>query len=255
MLAVQEPRVEFANWKPIWMVEKRYTEVERGAYPDLALPPYEIVAGEGNILTFGGVSALWQMLIGNGTGTAGQALTYFNNGNAAIGVGDSNTAEAATQTNLQAASNKLRKGMDATYPLTVNGTTNAAITGATNATPIVITVTSHGFSTGDVVNITGVGGNTAANGTWFITVVDANTFSLNGSVGNGAYTSGGVVTKVNCIVFRATFGASEANFAWNEWVIANSTVDGTGRILNRKAAGLGTKATGTWTLTVAVAIN
>lgn len=45
-----------------------------------------------------------------GTGTA------FNNANAYIGVGDSTTAFAATQTDLQAATNKLRKAMDATYP-------------------------------------------------------------------------------------------------------------------------------------------
>lgn len=45
-----------------------------------------------------------------GTGTA------FNNGNSYIGVGDSATAFAAAQTDLQAATNKLRKAMDATYP-------------------------------------------------------------------------------------------------------------------------------------------
>lgn len=66
-----------------------------------------------------------------------------------------------------------------------------SITGATNASPIVITSASHGLTTGDRVTITGVGGNTAANGTWIITRLDANTFSLNGSTGNGSYTSGG----------------------------------------------------------------
>lgn len=45
-----------------------------------------------------------------GTGTA------FNNANSYIGVGDSSTAFSAAQTDLQAASNKLRKAMDATYP-------------------------------------------------------------------------------------------------------------------------------------------
>jgi len=36
-----------------------------------------------------------------------------------------------------------------------------------------------------------VEGNTAANGDWEVTVLTADTFSLNGSTGNGAYTSGG----------------------------------------------------------------
>jgi hypothetical protein len=53
--------------------------------------------------------------IGNDTGTAGQALTTFNNANAALGVGNGTTAFAVGQTDLQGAS-KLRKGMDATYP-------------------------------------------------------------------------------------------------------------------------------------------
>ena len=42
--------------------------------------------------------------------------TFFNNANAHLGVGDSSTAFAATQTDLQAATNKLRKAMEATYP-------------------------------------------------------------------------------------------------------------------------------------------
>lgn len=44
------------------------------------------------------------------------ASTPFNNANTYIGVGDSTTAFSAAQTDLQAASNKLRKAMDATYP-------------------------------------------------------------------------------------------------------------------------------------------
>ena len=40
----------------------------------------------------------------------------FNNANTYIGVGDSTTAFSAAQTDLQAATNKLRKAMDATYP-------------------------------------------------------------------------------------------------------------------------------------------
>lgn len=46
----------------------------------------------------------------------GEAVTAFDNSNAYIGVGDSNAAFAAGQTDLQAATNKLRKAMDATYP-------------------------------------------------------------------------------------------------------------------------------------------
>lgn len=68
---------------------------------------------------------------------------------------------------------------------------SGAVTGATNATPIVISSSSHGLTTGTRVTLSGVGGNTAANGTFVVTYVDADHFSLDGSAGNGAYTSGG----------------------------------------------------------------
>lgn len=44
------------------------------------------------------------------------SATAFNNANSYLGVGDSTTAFAASQTDLQAATNKLRKAMEATYP-------------------------------------------------------------------------------------------------------------------------------------------
>lgn len=42
--------------------------------------------------------------------------THFDNDSSYLGVGDSTTAFSAAHTDLQAASNKLRKGMEATYP-------------------------------------------------------------------------------------------------------------------------------------------
>jgi len=87
---------------------------------------------EGNLLMFGGASCQWETLIGNGTTTGGQALTFFNNANAAIGVGNSSTAAAATQTDLQGTTfgtDKFRQAMDATFPTHTDGTAsgNASI--------------------------------------------------------------------------------------------------------------------------------
>lgn len=68
----------------------------------------------------------------------------------------------------------------------------STITGATNASPIVITTSgSHGLTTGASVTLSGVMGNTAANGTFTITVISPTSYSLGGSTGNGSYTSGG----------------------------------------------------------------
>lgn len=111
---------ESARWRCSWKLEKFHDGDPIGE-------PYEVVEGQGNLLMYGGVSNLWQCLIGNGTGTGGATLTYFNNGNAHIGVGDGSTAEAATQTDLQG-SNKTRKAMSATFPTHTDGTTSASAT-------------------------------------------------------------------------------------------------------------------------------
>lgn len=78
------------------------------------------------------------------------------------------------------------------------------ITGATNADPCVITITSHGYSNGDEVYISGVGGMTELNGRNFkVANVAANTFELQemdgtnlDATGYGTYTSGGTAEKV-----------------------------------------------------------
>jgi hypothetical protein len=76
-----------------------------------------------------------------------------------------------------------------------------AVTGATNATPIVITATSHGWANGDWVIIAGITGNTNANGVFKIANQAANTFELTDPItganiaGNGAF--GGTAFAMN----------------------------------------------------------
>lgn len=90
---------------------------------------------------------------------------------------------------------------DATFEVDValdadNSTANQ-ITGATDATPIVITTAAaHGLSSGNKVAITRVGGNVAANGNWTITVLSSTTFSLDTSEGDGTYTGSGRVYRL-----------------------------------------------------------
>lgn len=111
-------------------------------------------------------------------GIVGTAVTAFDNTNSRIGVGDSTTAFAASQTDLVAATNKLRKGMDSTYPQ----------------------------------------------------------------------------RSTNVLTFRSTFGTSEANFAWQEWGVFNSSSGAT--MLSRKVESLGTKpSTQSWQFTVTLTIT
>jgi hypothetical protein len=84
---------EIAKFKGDWTGE----QIDAGEAPE----PFEVLRDEGNLLLIGGVSTLWEALIGNGTTTGGQALTYYNNANAVLVVGTASTAEADTQTGAE----------------------------------------------------------------------------------------------------------------------------------------------------------
>lgn len=97
--------------------------------------------------------------------------------------------------------------------------TPVAITSSTDATPIVVTATSHGFATGDLVMIYGHGTNVAANGIYKIVKVDANSFQLTNRytganiAGTGAGAgSGGVVVACPKIVLLQDFKLLELHF-------------------------------------------
>jgi hypothetical protein len=104
---------------------------------------------------------------------------------------------------------------------TISDTACKPVTGATNASPIVITATSHGFTNGDIVIVGGVGGNTAANGKWTIGSADTHTFALVGSSGNGAYTTGGWVVNMTLGDNLDDFDAAQID---SEVFLANKSV-------------------------------
>ncbi len=110
-----------------------------------------------------------------------------------------------------------------------NAVTPQAVTSSTDATPIVVTKASHGYSTGDLVQINGHTTNIAANGIFKITVLSSSTFSLQdintganiAGSGGGAGSSGVVVLapKVlfvkdwrNIILSVETSGSFNATF-------------------------------------------
>lgn len=99
------------KYKTSWTI-RRYDDNE--AF--LRDAPYAVSEIDGNLLLNEGIQELLNLGTGLGSPTA------YNNANARIGVGDSSTAEAATQTGLQAATNNLFKGMEASYPSRTNQT-------------------------------------------------------------------------------------------------------------------------------------
>ena len=104
-----------------------------------------------------------------------------------------------------AASSSVTTGVvEANHTIRAIPAATVTITGATNATPIVVTAAAHGLVTGDNISISGITGNTNANGCFKITRLSADTFSLQNYstgadiAGNGAY--GGTPVAVTGIV-------------------------------------------------------
>jgi hypothetical protein len=164
---------ELANWLCRYRLSKYHQDIEpyRGREDEFhrLFTPYEVIEGEENCLLNSGIDEIWDLV-------TGASANHYDNTNARIGVGDSNTAANATQTDLQAATNKTYKGMESGYP----------------------TSTSQK------------------------------------------------------VTFKASFGSTEANYAWEEWVVKHST---SAICLNRKVESLGTKSTGTWTLEVEISLS
>jgi hypothetical protein len=131
--------------------------------------PYEVIPGVGNCLLNSGIDEIWDLVCGD-------SANHFNAAGAQIGVGDSSAAVSASQTDLQAATNKIYKGMDYGYPSSAS----------------------------------------------------------------------------QKVVFQASFGSSEANYTWNEWVVKQSV---SGKCLNRRMESLGTKTSGTWILQVEITLT
>jgi hypothetical protein len=92
---------------------------------------------------------------------------------------------------------------------TANSTPSGTVTAATSASPIVVTVTAHGYSSGDsVVASTFTGDFVALNGnTYTATVLTADTFSIpvDGSA-YAAWASGGLFTRVSAPTGGAGLG-------------------------------------------------
>src|SRR5262245_25787530 len=89
-----------------------------------------------------------------------------------------------------------------------------AISSSTNATPIVVTATSHGFTNGDLVFIDGHTTNTAANGFWKIANQATNTFELTNPVtGTNAVGNGVGGATGYCV----NYGPSAAGDNWDDF--------------------------------------
>ncbi|CAA0100406.1 Uncharacterised protein [BD1-7 clade bacterium] len=94
---------------------------------------------------------------------------------------------------------------------------HAAITSASNTSPIVIKTSGTAPATGSSVAISGVTGNTNANGTWVVTKISEKSFSLDGSTGNGVSASGQWYARPSRPITRAEYKN------WNQYKFVYAT--------------------------------
>ena len=113
---------EIANWHPVWRIDRWASEWDKRtgvlytreeSFEFFGAPQFTLI--DGNCLLNAGITVMLNLV-------GGIAATAFSNANACLGVGDSSTAAAATQTGLQASTNKTYKAMNATYPSVSNQT-------------------------------------------------------------------------------------------------------------------------------------
>ncbi len=150
---------ERIGWKPTWVIRKWATDEDYAAGAE----PYETRRVEGNLLLNEGITALLNLLIG-------AAEAAFSNANAYLGVGDSATAASASQTGLQASTNKLYKAMETSYPsITGQAVTFRSVFGDSEANwawnEFSVSNASGGDS-GDNLNRVVSSEGTKASGTW-----------------------------------------------------------------------------------------
>lgn len=115
------------KWDPeqtAWVTARLGQQPTAADFAALKVAPYDYAEAAGNLLTTAGLNRITSLIIGAG----GQA---FTNTSGRLGVGNSSTAAAITDTDLGAASgstNRWFQVMDATYPLQANGVITAKAT-------------------------------------------------------------------------------------------------------------------------------
>jgi hypothetical protein len=112
--------IEPVTWRGLFRVEKYYApEHAEARARGLSLRPYDTVEAE-NLLLTAGATALFNRLANLGS------VTAFDATNGRIAVGDSATAVAVGQTDLQAVTNKMRKVFDSAPVISTNSYTAVA---------------------------------------------------------------------------------------------------------------------------------
>ena len=108
---------------------------------------------------------------------------------------DSNTGEVSITAQVENAASTVTESATLNLTQTVGSIENITGTGE-SGDPITVTLTGHGLATGDTVTVSGVAGKVGSNGTFDVTVVNANSFMLDDASCDLDYVGSGTVTLV-----------------------------------------------------------
>jgi hypothetical protein len=238
---------ERGNWNCKWALEKRLGDINvyntaegRAAFLD-AVKPYEVIEGKDNCLLNTGIDEMWDLV----TGVVSGADHIFDNSHAQIGVGNSGlsaltgtitftngsltvTGSGSAFTTEVAAGDKIQLDADGTLAKVASVETNTSLT------------------LSELYNDTGGAGASSL-------ISPTETDLAGGSKTYKGMEATFPTSTTQKITLKSSFGSSDANYEWKEWVVKQST---SAKCLNRKVSAMGTKASGsTWTLEVTITLS
>ncbi|OYV95787.1 MAG: hypothetical protein B7Z73_01890 [Planctomycetia bacterium 21-64-5] len=205
-----------------------------------------------NLFMFGGVSNLWECLIGNG---GAGSLQYFNNANAYIAVGDGGPSALSGTASVTNGSASITTSASQTslignyLTFTGDSTYQAYLVASGSGTAWTLS-TTYGGTTNATISFSEILGPVGTQ-----TDLQASTNKYRQAM-NATYPThtDGTTSGAATITWQATFGTANANFAWYEFAIANAST--AGRILNRHVQWNGIKAnTNSLTFTITTTIS
>jgi hypothetical protein len=240
-------QIEAGRWGCQFRLEKRKGDINafnsalgRKAFLEV-VKPYEVVEGEDNCPLNTGIDEIWDLV----TGVVSGANHIFDNAHAQIGVGNGGlTALTGTITFTNGSATVTGSGSSFTGEVAAGDKIQLDADGTLVKVASVETDTSLTLSN-LYVDIGGSGASSLISPT--------ETDLAGGSKTYKGMDGGFPTSTTQKITLKSSFGSSEANYEWTEWVVKQST---SGKCINRKVDVMGTKASGsTWTLEVTIALS
>ena len=240
-------RKEEGNWKCRFRLEKRQGDISaynsvlgRATFLDV-VKPYEVIEGEDNCLLNTGIDEMWDLI----TGAVSGASHIFDNTHAQIGVGNGGLG-TVTGTITFTNGSKTVTGSGSSFTTELAAGDRIQLDADETLMKIASVETNTSLTLENLYDDTGGAGAASE-------ISPTETDLAGGSKTYKGMEATFPTSTTQKATFKSSFGSSDANHVWNEWVVKQSTST---KCINRKVSAMGTKASGsTWTLEVTVTLS